>query len=202
MRRRRANPAQPHVHVNPYAATLAAVGVKDRGDPPPPPPPPEQVRLFVYRNMNAGASLELIVQLDEAVAAGEQRPPYGRLLLDRTYSAICRELASAARLPEHAQETLRAQATQRLRRDLTLLRARMSRANITDLDYARLDARVTAKESLLGEIEGTKQLQVNVKVDMDLRVRSAAMRVIGDMSADDFAEMGRRYIDAHGSAAE
>jgi len=70
----------------------------------------------------------------------------------------------------------------------------MNRASINDLDYTRLDRAVTAKESLLADIEGTKQLEIHVDVDVDVRVRSASMRVIAGLTREEFAELGREEL--------
>jgi hypothetical protein len=139
--------------------------------------------------MLTGASREHIADIGEA-----NDPKFGRELVFRIYSIVCKELSDAANLPEFARKTLRAQATQRLRRDVALLRSRMNRASINDLDYTRLDRAVTAKESLLADIEGTKQLEIHVGVDVDVRVRSASMRVIAGLTREEFAELGREEL--------
>lgn len=193
--RRRRGPVQPHVNpITAASSTISQVGL-DRGRPPPPPPPPEQARLFVYRSMLMGASREQIAEMDAAQA--NQIPPatpFGRELIFRVYTTICRELGDAASLPEHSRETLRAQATERLRRELALLRSKRT-LNSTVPELIAITREVRHLESLLADIEGTKQLEVHVGIDVDVRVRSASMRVVANLTRDEFAEMGRELLD-------
>jgi hypothetical protein len=188
MRRRRA-PIQPHVTPTTAASTTVPEVGLSRGAPPPPPAPPEQARLFVYRLMMTGATREQIADTGEVNV-----PPFGRELVYRLYSTICKELGDAANLPEFSRETLRMQATYRLKRDVSLLRSRQNTTGISHIDYVRLDRAIT-KESLLADVEGTKQLEVHVDVDVDVRVRSASMRVIANLTRDELEEIGREMLD-------
>lgn len=139
--------------------------------------------------MLTGATREHIADIGE-----HNTPKFGREMIFRIYSTICKELGDAGNLPEFSRETLRAQASHRIRRDLAILRGKMNRVNISDLDFTRLDRAVTAKESLLADIEGTKQLEIHVGIDVDVRVRSASMRIIAGMTRDEFAEIGREEL--------
>lgn len=140
--------------------------------------------------MLAGASRE---QIAEYGALNE--PPFGRQLVYQLYAAICKELSDAASLPEFARQSLRAQAVERLRRELLQLRNRREGLNDSQHDtYISMTRELRHLESLLADVEGTKQLEVHVGVDIDVRVRSASMRVIANLTREDFAEMGRELV--------
>lgn len=189
--RRRATPVTPHITPSTAGAASPPLVGMDRGRPAPPPPPPELARVFVYNMMIAGAGREQIAATDAAL----NQPPWGRDMVLRIYSSICRELGDAALLPEHTRENLRAASVDRLRRDLVLMRIR--RDNLPEKDhrtFVALMREIRHHESLLADVEGTKQLEIKVGVDVDVRVRSASMRVIANLTRDDFAELGRQAV--------
>lgn len=189
MRRRRA-PIQPHVTPSTASASTPPLVGLDRGRPPPSPPPPEQARIFVYRLMLSGASREQIAEMDTLNV-----PPFGRQIVYRIYADVCKELGNAAELPENTRENLRAQATERLRRELVQLRVRRETPKLPIRDYVNLTREVRFMESLLADVEGTKQLEIHVGVDVDVRVRSASMRIIANLTRDELATMGREVLD-------
>lgn len=159
----------------------------DRGAPPPPPPPPEQARIFVYRLMLAGASRDKIADM-----ASVNVPRFGRELVYRLYSDICHELSDAANLPEHSREHLRAQAVERIRNELVGLRSRRQATGTTTEQYISMTREARHLESLLSDVEGTRRpIEIDVIVDMDVRIRSATMRIVTDLTAEEFAAMGR-----------
>ena len=198
MRRRRADslPKTPLLNDATASRTTTTVAPgQGRGAPPPPAPPPLEVRTFVYRLMLSGATRERIADMAE-----QNVPPFGRELVFRTYADICFELGNAANLPEHSREHLRAQAGERLRNELVALR--MRRQALGKLDHEQFTAmtrEVRHLEGLLADLEGTRMpVEVDLKVDMDVRVRSATMRVITAMTAEDFAAIGRELRDGRG----
>lgn len=187
MRRHRA-PKQPHVtSANAGGKTVVHVGAS-RGGVGPPPPAPQAARVFVYRMMVSGASAEQAAELDAAMNV----PPFGREMVFALHARICKELGDAANLPEHVVDSLRAQQRERLRRDLVSLRA-------TPTKTPALWNAIRGHEALLADIEGTrKPIVVDVTVDVDVRVRSAMMRVVGDFTAEELAEIGREQLALEG----
>lgn len=161
----------------------------DRGRPSPPPRPPELAEVFVYNMMIAGAGREQIVATDAAL----NTPPWGRDLIFRIFAAKLKLVGNG--MAEQEKTHLRAMQVERLRRDIFTLRVR--RDNLATGDhrsYVAYARELRQYESLLADVEGTKQIEIHVGVDVDVRVRSASMRVIANYTRDDFAEMGRELV--------
>lgn len=138
--------------------------------------------------MLSGASREKIADLGE-----NNDPKFGRELVFRLYSEICHELGDAASLPEHAREYLRAQQVERLRNELVDVRVRRSTLPKTQhADYVAMTREIRQIESLLADIEGTRSpVEMDLTIDMDVRVRSASLRIVQNLTAEDFARIGQ-----------
>jgi hypothetical protein len=149
-------------------------------------------RVFVYQHMVAGATERMLVQRDMVA----NRPPFGQAVISKLYETILEEFASAEKLPQHARDSLRRIASERLHNDLLQARVRQARAGISDLDWARLQNAVVRTEELLSRLEGTQRpVEIDVVVDMDVRVNGAMMRMVADVSADRFDEEATRQLE-------
>lgn len=190
MRRRRATPKTPLLNDRVASShTVVAPGL-DRGAPPPPRPHPIEARVFVYRMLVNGASREQIVDMGAVNV-----PPFGKHLIFSLFKEIALELRDARNLPEHQRDVLRAMQIESIQGELVQVRTRRARSGISTAEWTALTREARHLSALLADLSGTRMpVEIDVTIDMDVRVRSATMRIVQELTAEQFDEMGLEIL--------
>lgn len=145
----------------------------------------EAVRAFIRNAIRQSATFEQV-----AVSMATRLPPVTRSQAKRYWDDVASEMKR-----ELDGQLINARAVQVQQIEFEIAEMR----GMTPIPRAHLERH----RRLLAEITGTRApIKVGLDVNIDVRLRSAVMQVVGGMSAEEFERLADSVIETTGTAAE